>query len=222
MRIWLTAALLFGVLSGCSESDGGYEATDEQIARAEAVADELIETLGRHLFAELEKSGPAGAIEVCSEIAPRIARELSGDGVLVRRVTERPRNPDNRAGGWSARQLRVWEREIALGKTPKTYLAVAEETGPGGIGPQELWYLRPLLIAPPCLNCHGDPETMAPEVAERLSELYPGDQAVGYEVNDLRGAVFVRLGLEGQKQLPVLGPGEAAVRRQKTADEGDI
>ena len=73
-------------------------------------------------------------------------------------------------------------------------------SGPGG---RELRYLRPLRIAPPCLTCHGDPQEMGVDLVARLAELYPGDQAVGYELGDLRGAVSVRLSLDGPR------PGES-------------
>jgi hypothetical protein len=40
-----------------------------------------------------------------------------------------------------------------------------------------------------CLQCHG--KALAPPVAEKLAELYPGDKATGYEQGDLRGAFVI-------------------------------
>jgi hypothetical protein len=201
-------------LLGCgSEGEPGADAEPSRAdrARAEAAADALVEELSPRLFSALEESGPLGAIEVCSKAAQEIARAQSGDGLEVRRVTSRPRNPANRANGWSGRQLRLWEREAMRGKTPKPVAAVAQESTPDYAGGRELWYLRPLLVAPPCLTCHGDPETMDPQLLARLAELYPEDEAVGYAVGDVRGAIWVRLGLEGQQELPWM-PGHVPPR----------
>ncbi len=40
-----------------------------------------------------------------------------------------------------------------------------------------------------CLSCHG--ETVAPEVEQKLAELYPDDKARGYKEGDIRGAFVV-------------------------------
>ena len=40
-----------------------------------------------------------------------------------------------------------------------------------------------------CLQCHGT--AIAPPVAEKLAELYPGDKATGFEQGDLRGAFVI-------------------------------
>jgi hypothetical protein len=54
--------------------------------------------------------------------------------------------------------------------------------------------MRPIrLTNPRCLNCHGKPENLAPEVKEMLAHLYPEDKAVGYELGDLRGAFSVHV-----------------------------
>lgn len=52
-------------------------------------------------------------------------------------------------------------------------------------------YVEPILTQPLCLTCHG--KVLAPEVAARIRELYPEDEAVGFEVGDLRGVFWVEL-----------------------------
>jgi hypothetical protein len=54
-------------------------------------------------------------------------------------------------------------------------------------------FLRPIRVAQPCLACHGTPATYSPAVRGLLRERYPQDQAVGYQVGDLRGAISVRI-----------------------------
>jgi hypothetical protein len=207
--------LIVAVLGACRPAtveDGDTGPTQEQMKRAESAADALVKELSEQLVAELERSGPVGAIEVCSVVAQKIAHDHSRDGLLVRRVSLRLRNPANQASGWAERHLELWEREVARGKTPRAAWADAEGTGYDGSRSRELWYLRPLIVAPPCLNCHGSVEEMNPTVVDRLAELYPKDAAVGYTVGDLRGAVSVRLGLDGQQVLPIIGPGQMRSR----------
>ena len=40
-----------------------------------------------------------------------------------------------------------------------------------------------------CLQCHG--QSIAPDVREKLSGLYPEDKATGYREGDIRGAFVV-------------------------------
>ena len=46
-----------------------------------------------------------------------------------------------------------------------------------------------------CLACHGAPEQIPAEVAAILAERYPDDQATGYAVGDLRGALWAEVRL---------------------------
>jgi mono/diheme cytochrome c family protein len=47
-------------------------------------------------------------------------------------------------------------------------------------------YMRAIPTLDACLTCHGS--DLAPEVAAKIAEVYPGDEATGFEVGDLRGA----------------------------------
>jgi hypothetical protein len=49
-------------------------------------------------------------------------------------------------------------------------------------------YVEPIGVQPLCLTCHG--ESLAPDLASRIEELYPADRAVGYRVGDLRGVFW--------------------------------
>ena len=56
------------------------------------------------------------------------------------------------------------------------------------LGDDRSGYVEPIVLQPLCLTCHGD--SLAPEVAARIQDLYPQDRAVGYEVGDLRGVFW--------------------------------
>jgi hypothetical protein len=191
-------ALLFS--SACSVPDQSQvrvetrspEPKQEDLARARSAADALSTQLAEQLFSELDRSGPLGAVEVCSRVAQETARSLSSDTLEVRRVSLRARNPADDPDAWERTQLERLENELDSGSMPDEVVSV-QEAGGG----QELRYLKPLRIVPPCLTCHGDRKAMDVELVELLEELYPEDRAVGYENGDLRGAVSVRLTLDG-------------------------
>jgi hypothetical protein len=57
-------------------------------------------------------------------------------------------------------------------------------------GSQIARVLRPLVVEPVCLTCHGPKDTVAVSVRERLAALYPEDAALGYTAGELRGALW--------------------------------
>ncbi|WP_425609259.1 c-type heme family protein [Thalassobacterium sedimentorum] len=50
---------------------------------------------------------------------------------------------------------------------------------------------HPILLQTGCLACHGDPASIAPEVTQKIAQLYPADTATGFAVGELRGAFRV-------------------------------
>jgi len=162
------------------------EALETARQAADALTGELIETLGN----ELGTSGPVGAVKVCAEMAPQIAASHSGDGVTVRRVTLKVRNPQDTPDEYERGVLLDLETKLADGALPKEVAeVVTDDSG------SRLRYLRPLVIKGTCLSCHGDVESMEPELRTLLEERYPDDQAVGYKEGDHRGAVSVTVDL---------------------------
>jgi hypothetical protein len=54
-------------------------------------------------------------------------------------------------------------------------------------------YLRAIRVQEFCLACHGSPDSMTAPVKRVIAERYPADQATGYRLGDLRGAISVRV-----------------------------
>ena len=122
--------------------------------------------------------GPAGAITACRVDAPRIAGSLSVDGVVMGRSSHKLRNPANAAPGW-------------LGPVLDSYV-----DGSAGLAPQVVdlddgrsGYAEPIMTQSLCLTCHG--KELHPDVVERVKELYPEDQAIGFNAGDFRGVFWV-------------------------------
>ncbi len=53
-------------------------------------------------------------------------------------------------------------------------------------------FMKAIPVQDQCLVCHGDKNNLQPEVKALLNERYPHDQATGYKVGDLRGAVSIK------------------------------
>lgn len=158
------------------------------LGRARAAADELGHRLLTELAQRLDSDGPAAAIGVCSQIAPEAAAEISREGVRIRRVSLRPRNPGNAADAWERAWLERFAGVVAGGGEPSEVHEIDESGG-------ELRFVRPIRTGAVCVSCHGPVEDLDAGVRRRLAELYERDQATGYSVGDLRGAFSVRVRL---------------------------
>jgi len=187
MRLTATLAIAAGFVS-CSD-DSGLNSARESAVRAEGAAatQALMTTLQTSLVASMEEGGPVHAIEFCASRALVLTDSVSeslGDGISIKRVSERHRNPKNAPDASEIEAIRHFETALAeTGVFPADWV---QETAAG-----ELRYYQPLTIAPPCLNCHGDPDAMDPRIIEVLHSTYPDDQATGYEAGDLRGLIRV-------------------------------
>jgi len=178
------AALLVAAWAVASDDGGPSPAAVE---RARAAADALGSELMRTLLREMADGGPIGAVKVCSEKAQAIAAAHSTDGLTVRRVSLKARNPKDVPDEYERQILEKLEAGLRAGEDLPAESA-AEVTEDGS---RRLRYMRPLMIKKPCLRCHGDPETIDADVRRLIAEHYPDDQAVGYREGDLRGAVSV-------------------------------
>jgi len=176
-------------LTGCGE--GLPEVTPEEGARvaqvAEPAAGELLRTLVDRLTAAMDEGGAPHAVEFCSIDAMPLTRlveaGLEGD-LSLKRTSFRCRNQQNAPDEAEELALRYFEDAILGGREPPAHYVQR-------VSEDELRYYKPLFVGEFCLQCHGDPEAMDPEVRARLEANYPGDLATGYEAGDFRGVVRV-------------------------------
>jgi hypothetical protein len=159
-----------------------------ELERARSVATALGQDLAGMVFTTMEEQGVAAAVEVCSEVAQERTASHARDGVHVRRISDRLRNPRNAPDSLEMRELERMQALEAEGRLPAE---IARLVGVGG--ERQLHLLRPIRMQPGCLACHGDPENIDPGVRRILAECYPEDRAVGYSEGQLRGAISVRV-----------------------------
>jgi len=139
---------------------------------------------------EIEKGGAANAIAVCREKAPQMAKAASEkSGWAIRRVSLKNRNPKAVPDDWERATLEEFDKRLAAGEKI-TALEKGEVVSEGG---QQVYrFMKALPTQKLCLQCHGTPDTISAEVQAKLKELYPEDKAVGYGVNQIRGAMTLR------------------------------
>lgn len=144
---------------------------------AQALTAEAFAALSGRLLEAIATDGHPGAIHVCAmEAADLLGAVATTHGVSIQRVTDRPRNPANRA---DARDLEV----MAMIRTILDEGGAAKPVVDGQVT------RLPIRIAMPlCLACHGDPATeISPETLAVIRERYPHDSATGYREGELRG-----------------------------------
>ena len=174
----------------------GVDAALAQSTRG--IANDLLNQLGARLKGAMSTDGPIAAVSVCKEVAPAIAKDLSAKHqAQVTRVGTRVRNPKMGVpNDWQKAALADFEQRIANGEKPADIEHWSVATGADG--KPELRYARAIAVQPQCVTCHGSKDDIPAPLAEKIRIEYPDDQAVGYSVGKLRGAVVVSRSLQAQ------------------------
>jgi len=166
-------------------------AADRPEIQAAALAARFQGELQARLQAAMADGGPVNAVAICRDEAPAIASRLAREtGWQVRRVGTRVRNPlTGVPDAWEQAQLAKFARRIAAGEDPARIEVATVVDDPAG---PSFRYMKPIVTAPACLACHGDPAAQAPALREALRTDYPHDAATDYVEGELRGAFSLR------------------------------
>ena len=155
--------------------------TDDESAlllKSREITAQFATELQSALKQSMEAGGPIAAIGVCKDMAPQIAADLSREtGATVGRTSLKLRNQANTPAPWQAQVLHDFDASV----TPAEYF---EQVGKNGAR-----YMKAIPTGGLCLTCHGS--ELSPDIRARLDEAYPGDQARGYDIGDIRGAFSV-------------------------------
>jgi cytochrome c553 len=171
LRYSLIVLWLFSTLSVASDSD------------VKQAAKPLIKQFAQALQGELKQAmqagGPVNGIAACHIQAPKIAQDMNTNQWAVSRTSLKWRNPNNEPDAWERAQLESFNVKAKAGTDPKTLWAIHEDN-------KQVRVMKAIPTKAICLNCHG--QTLMPEVAKKLAELYPEDRATGYKLGEIRGA----------------------------------
>ncbi|MDP1540515.1 MAG: DUF3365 domain-containing protein [Moraxellaceae bacterium] len=149
---------------------------DEEANRlSSAFAGELMSAL----MQAVSKGGHPLGVTTCQVIAPAIAAKYSQDGWHVGRTSLQVRNANNMPDDW--------ERDVLLQfAEARKQLPDQVPTSVSTLTDDGYRYMRPIVLAQPCLACHGQAINEPTQTA--ISTAYPADKATGYQVGDIRGA----------------------------------
>ena len=163
---------------------------DKMLTEARGVASSVPPKLLAVLEEEIKKGGPEGAIGVCREKAPAMAKAASEKtGWAIRRVSLKNRNPKAVPDAWEEAVLKDFDKRTAAGEKP-TGLEKGEVVTVDGV--KMYRYMKALPTQDICLQCHGTPDRISPAVQAKLKDLYPNDKAVGYAPAEIRGTITLK------------------------------
>jgi hypothetical protein len=182
MRTIHALVVLFPLIIACRREERPATPAVDPLARVDEALTQFAGTLRKKLGDALKEGGPAHAVNVCATDAPALYAKIRADtGITIGRSSLRLRTPADAAPPWVAEWLKARGERKAAGVEGIREIV---DTGSGKVAR----VLRPIAIEAPCLACHG--AEVAPEVAAALAAKYPGDRATGYELGDLRGALY--------------------------------
>ena len=159
--------------------------------RAQSFIKDLNTEVKGRLGKSIKNSGYGGAVIMANEQGGyTIASEMmkQNEGLIIRRVSFKNRNPNNIPDAYESRMLHLMEKDHVKG-TLKVYYEDFATTS----GEKVYKYMEPLIIKKLCLNCHDNKNDIDPEALVQIKKLYPNDKATDYKIGDLRGAIFVTL-----------------------------
>lgn len=136
--------------------------------------------LGKNLMGTIQKKGTIEALAFCNERAYPLTDSMSQiHNATIKRVSDKPRNPNNQANAKELRYIEQFKTSVANGEEPNP---IVDETQ------ENVRFYYPIVTNSMCLQCHGKPnETIEPSTFEKIKILYPNDKAIGYSANEVRG-----------------------------------
>ncbi len=160
-----------------------------------ALAIPFLKNLAAENKKAVEEGGHESAIKVCTEVAPKMAGDISRqNGLKLTRVSLKVRNPLlGTPDAWEQKNLQAFEARAAKGEKPETMEVAEIVQEPAG---KSFRFMKAIALQPGCVACHGNADQISSDVKARLSEQYPHDKATGYSPGQIRGAVSIKRPIE--------------------------
>ena len=187
MRL-LASILFILLLASCNNQNKnqGSEASQHSIEeRGIQIAQTTQAELGKNLMAQIKKNGNIVALQFCNIKALPLTDSMAQvHKAHIKRITDKPRNPKNKANAMERQHIQHYKNQVAAGREIKP---IVTRLG------NEVEFYYPIVTNAMCLNCHGTPkEQLEPITFAKIRELYPEDQAINYSENEVRGIWSIR------------------------------
>lgn len=136
--------------------------------------------LGKNLMGTIQKKGTLAAVTFCNKQAYPITHSMAvAQNATIRRVSDKPRNPQNSANKKELGIIAQFKKAIA---NNEDYTPVTE------VVDSKVHFYAPITTNSMCLQCHGTPQKdIKSNVSKTIVNLYPEDMATGYAINEVRG-----------------------------------
>jgi hypothetical protein len=190
MKYFFQAFFLIFFIFYFSCTEKRPEVSESQIKEMRITSVEFMKSLKEILIRQMQTNGVVQAVSVCSDTAQILTNNFGlQKGVFIRRVSFKNRNANNYPDDFEKKVMNEFEllkqnNELDDKTEYSRIVKEGEYT--------YLRYLKPIVIQAECLNCHGNKDTMQPDVKNLIALKYPEDKAFGYNVGDFRGAVSVK------------------------------
>jgi|SRR5690554_1318424 len=167
-----------GAGMGRNQGDGGEQLSIEK--RGMQIAQSTKAELGKNLMGQIQKNGVVAALDFCNVQAMPITDSMSVvHKAQIKRVSDKPRNPNNQANSIELNYIQTFKNQVAAGKEPTP---IVTTTG----NKSEFYY--PIVTNSMCLKCHGTPEKEIESITlSNILKHYPNDKAIRYGENEVRG-----------------------------------
>jgi hypothetical protein len=148
----------------------------------------LLKTLGENLKQNIANGGVMKALSFCSNEAYTITEAVNKklpNGITVKRISNKYRSPANAPKENEELILESLQKlKDANVLLPQQIVEKVDD--------YTYKYYKPLVIDRQlCLQCHGKLDDI--DLKRAIAQSYPLDNAMNYEMNDLRGAVVVTI-----------------------------
>ena len=163
--------------------------TKEIKMEAKSAIMKMGKTLKMNMKKSMKKGGVVEAAKFCASRASQIEADINKtykDGVSVKRVTLKPRNPNNAASVDEQIVLNSLEKMQKDGKVLPKMLVKEISKGHYKV-------YKPMVMGGVCLKCHGSTKDMNKEVVSLIKEYYPTDKALDYKKGEFRGAFIAEI-----------------------------
>jgi mono/diheme cytochrome c family protein len=165
-----------------TQSGKPYKVTEKEKTYADIGLEYALGTkkiLGKNLMESIQQKGTLEALAFCNHQAIPLTDSMATKyNATIKRVSDKNRNPNNKANAEELKYIAQFKKDLA---TKQEIKPVVIEKG------NKIQFYYPIETNTMCLQCHGKPEQIQPEVRAKTLQLYPKDLAIGYSENEVRG-----------------------------------
>ena len=177
------------VLPTFSESDSlAY------LQKGKTITSATFATLAGELKAAMQSGGVTNAVSYCNLAAYSLVDSLSKvHNAQIRRTSLKVRNPKDAPSSQELAVLKTYQNQAGAGEPQMPFVTTLEG--------ERIAFYAPIHINSLCLQCHGKiGETLSEDNYAHIQELYPEDEATGYNDGALRGMWSISFDKKSENQ----------------------